>query len=66
MLETKDDREGTMGLLSKNVLNRIMMIGNLSHLRIRLSTASSIQHTPGEKLGLGKSPAILDGSGLEA
>lgn len=55
-----------MDLLSKNVLNRIMTIGNLSHLRIRLSTASSIQQTHGEKLGLGNSPTILGGSGLEA
>lgn len=41
-----------MGLLSKNVLNRIMMIGNLSHLRSRLSTASSIQQTQGRSLDL--------------
>lgn len=35
---TKDDRERTVGLLLKNVLHTLMMIGTLSHPRNGLST----------------------------
>lgn len=66
MMETENDRDGTMDLPSKNVLDKVMMIGTLSHLRTELSTASSNPQTHGEKLGFGNSAAILDGSGLGA
>lgn len=46
-----------MDLLSESTLDKVMIIGTLSHLRTGPSTASFIQQAQGESLGLDNSPS---------
>lgn len=59
-METKGNREGTVGLLSKNMLNTLMMIGTVTTSQNWFLSTED----PWEKLGVGDGPAILDGSEL--